>query len=111
MNLIKQAEQLYNDHNPEHSFRDALSHCLNNGLVVSKPDFLLLAEPCFSDGKRIIRYGWDKANCWHVQYCGSTRGSNPIKDCMKEASFVPMYAAFRRRCKDKIYKWSRLPRD
>ena len=111
MTIGEKAKAWYDEHEPPGGFSAALLRCFFFGLVVKRPDFILLAEPVLTDGKRIVAVQPDcYANCWWAHYVAAERLFSPV-DLMAEAPYPLPYMAFKRRGQIKIYAWDKLRRD
>lgn len=112
MTIGERAKAWYDKHEAPGGFSAALLRCFFFGLVVKRPDFILLAEPVLTDGKRIIAVQPDSnANCWWVWYVAAPKGEATSYDFMAEAPYPLAYIAFKRRGKTKIYTWSQMRKD
>jgi hypothetical protein len=101
---------LYSQRQPEGSFADALIRAFFYGFIVDRPNLLVLAEPCYTDGEAILYPGKNQLNCWWVHFATQT-GEVSISDMLDTAPYPLEYVAFRRRDKLKIYTWEQLQRD
>jgi hypothetical protein len=109
----EEAKQWYEEHEPPGSFAAALLRCFLLGIVVKRPDFILLAEEVLSDGQEVIAFGPHiSVNCWWVHYVAASRSEEitPL-DFMDETPHPLGYVGFKRRGKTKIYAWDRLRKD
>ena len=69
MTIGEQTKQWYDEHEPEGGFTGALLRCFFFGMVVKRPDFVVLAEQVLTDGKRIVAFEPNcQPNCWYVNY-------------------------------------------
>lgn len=111
MTIGEEAKQWYDRNEPEGGFSAALLRCFFFGLVVKRPDFVVLAEQVFTDGKRIVAVAPDcHANCWYVHYFAMREPFSPI-DLQNEATYPLPYVAFKKRGKIKVYPWQDLRRE
>jgi hypothetical protein len=107
----EQAKQWFEDNEPE-GFSAALLRSFLFGLVIKRPDFVLLAEEVLTDGKRIVALGPDcRPNCWWLWFCATSRDDLTAYDWMLEAPYPHRYVGFKRRGKFKIYLWDRMRKD
>jgi hypothetical protein len=71
---------------------------------------LVLAEPCYTDGRAILYPGKNQLNCWWVHFV-TQLGAGSISDLLETAPYPLEYVAFRRRNKLKIHMWEHLRKD
>jgi hypothetical protein len=95
---------------PEGAFADALIRAFFYGFIVDRPNLLVLAEPCYTDGAAILYPGKNQLNCWWVHFV-TQLGAGSISDMLETAPYPLEYVAFRRRNKLKIYTWEQLRRE
>jgi hypothetical protein len=102
----------YEQHESEQGFCAVLIRSFLFGIVIRRPDFVLLAEEVLTDGKRIVAIGSEcPKNCWWIHYLGAPKGATTPYDWMAEAPYPLPYFAFKRRQKIKIYSWERGRKD
>lgn len=106
---IDEARDLYDKHEGEKSFAAHVVRCLFHGVLVKRDEFLLMAEPVFTDGKRILPI--KVHNCWWVYYVVAPEGTGTPSDFMAEAPYPLPFIGFKRRGKIKIYPWEKLRRE
>lgn len=112
MTIGEQAKAWYDQHEPPGGFSAALLRCFFFGLVVKRPDFIVLAEPVLTDGKRIVAVQPGcYTNCWWAHYVAAPKGQATPYDFLAEAPYSLPYIAFKRRGKTKIYLCDQLRRD
>ena len=112
MTIGEEAVQQYRKSGDPDGIAAALLRCFLFGLIIKRPDFLLLAEEVLTDGERILALDPDSPkNCWWVHYLASKGGSVTPFDWRNEAPFPHPYIAFKRRGKTKIYGWEDLAKD
>lgn len=102
--------QMYSQREPPRAFADALVRAFFYGFIVDRPNLLVLAEPCYTNGLAILPPGPNQLNCWWVHFTTHT-GELSISDLLDTAPYPLEYVAFRRRDKLKIYTWEQLQRD
>jgi hypothetical protein len=107
VNVGQVAKEWYEQNEPEGSFTMAILRCLFHGLIVRRPDFFLLAEPVFTDGRQIIATNLP-ANCWWCHFVCAPVGTKTTYDFMAEAPYPLDYVGFKRRNKVKIYRWENI---
>lgn len=109
----EEAVKRYEENEGPGTFSAALLRCFLFGIVVKRPDFILLAEPVQTDGKQIIAIGpgCRVRNCWWVWYAASNQGKTSPIIFMDEAPFALPYIGFKRRGKLKIYSWNHIRKD
>jgi hypothetical protein len=106
------AVQWYKKSGDPEGFTAALLRSFLYGVVIRRPDFVLMAEEVLTDGKRILAVGPECAkNCWWLHYLGAPEGATTPLDWRNEAPFPHAYIAFKRRGKTKVYAWDRTCRD
>lgn len=111
MNAAEQAKRWHLENGKD--FAQALLHCLFNGYVIGRPDFLLLAEPVLAYPKEGIVDRGPKApkNCWFLWYLGHERGAFTPYDYCAEAPHPLKYVAYQRKGRIRVREWGRLLRD
>jgi hypothetical protein len=111
MTIGEQTIQWYEQNEPD-GFAPALLRCFLFGVVVKRPEFLLMAEEVLTDGERIIAVSPDcSANCWWVHVVIAPKATVTPLDFMAEAPYALEYVAFKRRGKTRIYSWSHMRKD
>lgn len=112
MTIGEEARKWFEEQEPG-SFTAALLRSFLFGGVISRPDFILLAEQVVSDGKQITAVlPGHEPNCWWVWYASvRPRGSFSPIDLQSEAPYSLPYVGFKRRGKIRIYEWEKLRRD
>lgn len=111
MTIGEETKKWYDENEPG-GFAPALLRCFFFGLVVKRPDVVILAEPVLTDGKRIVAVAPKcHPNCWWVHYVAAPKGEATPYDFMAEAPDQLPYIAFKRRGKTKIYTWSHMRKD
>ena len=112
MTIGEEAVQQYRKSGDPDGIAAALLRCFLFGLIIKRPDFLLLAEEVLTDGERILALDPDSPkNCWWVHYLASKGSSATPFDWRNEAPFPHPYIAFKRRGKTKIYGWEDLAKE
>jgi hypothetical protein len=103
----------YEQQEGQNSFSATVVRCLFYGLLVKRDNFILMAEPVLTDGKRIVAIGSEcgSSNCWWIYYLAAPRGATTPYDWMAEAPYPLPYFAFKRRKKLKIYTWNQAKKD
>jgi hypothetical protein len=106
VNVAEIAKQWYEKNQPEGALAATILRCFFAGVIIRRPDFLLMAETCWTDGKT-IRMDRLPHNCWwlHVWVC--ERGMSSYELCL-EAPYPLGWVAFKRRRKTKIVPWEKL---
>jgi hypothetical protein len=107
VNVGQVAKDWYAQNEPEGAFSMAILRCLFHGLIVRRPDLLLLAEPVFTDGTQVIATN-QAANCWWCHFICTPTGTKTTYDFMTEAPYPLDYVGFKRRNKIKIYRWEKI---
>jgi len=101
----EQTVQWYEANDPG-TFATTLLRCFLFGVVVKRPDFVMLAEEVLSNGKGIVGVGADcPKNCWWVHYLSAPAGATTTYDIASEAPYAHEYLAFKKRGRIKIYRW------
>jgi hypothetical protein len=108
MTIGEQAAKSYEDSEPG-GFAAALLRCFLFGLVIKRPNFVLLAEPVCSDGKQVVGIGSTQSNCWFVYYFATTETFSAT-DPMDEAPYPLAYVAYKRKGRIKVHPWERMQR-
>lgn len=112
MTIGEEAKALYEEHEGEQGFCAALMRSFLYGVVVKGPEFVLLAEEVFTDGKRILAIGPEcEKNCWWVYYAAAPRGTASSGDFMAAAPYSLPYVGFKRRGKTKVYSWDKIRKE
>lgn len=109
MTIGEQAVKWYEQNDVPGGFSAALLRCFLFGVVIKRPDFVLLAEEVFTDGKRIIGFGANcPKNCWWVHYLSTPPGAATTFDISSQAPYPLPYFAFKKNGKTKIYDWEKF---
>jgi hypothetical protein len=85
----------------------ALLRCFFQGAIIKHHDFVLLGEPCRTEGSSYFLKG--KPDTWFVHYWGAVKGS-----CFEVANVAPYYLpyiAFKRRGKVRVRRWEDFLRE
>jgi hypothetical protein len=104
--LLSEVITKWNSVEPEIAFEKLLYSCLCYGSVIVRPDRIIIARECYSDGNSVF-FDSDNVNCWFIYAAAQVKGlslHNFIKDAYKNHEYV----AFQRRRKCKVYKFSEL---
>jgi len=111
MTIGEQTKAWYDEHE-RGGFAPALLRCFLFGVVVKRPEFVLLAEGVLTDGKNILAVApYCVPNCWWLYFIGAPTGQTTPYDWMNEAPYPLEYVAFKRKGKLKIYTWARIRKD
>jgi hypothetical protein len=87
----------------------ALLRCFLFGCVIKHHDFLLMGEPCRTEGGTEFLAG--EPDTWWVYYWGtSPAGKFTCFDVASNAPYYLPYIAFKRRGKIKIRRWEQFLR-
>lgn len=108
---IEEAQTLYDKREGRGSFANHVTRCLFLGVVVKRDEFLLLAEPIYTDGKRVRFDKFPVKNCWWIYLVVAPEGTTAPSDFMDEAPYPLPYVAFKRRGEIRIYHWSKIRKD
>jgi hypothetical protein len=106
VNVAEIAKQWYENNQPEGALAAAILRCFFAGVIICRPDFLLMAETCWTDGKTILMDRFPH-NCWWLHYWGSENPMSSYELCL-EAPYPLDWVAFKRRGKTKIVPWEKL---
>jgi hypothetical protein len=106
VNVGEIAKQWYEKNQPEGALAAAILRCFFAGVIIRRPDFLLMAETCWTDGKTILMDRFPH-NCWWLHYWGSENPMSSYELCL-EAPYPLDWVAFKRRGKTKIVPWEKL---
>jgi hypothetical protein len=102
------AKEWFDQHGEDLSF--ALLRCFMRGAIIKHHDFLLLGEPCRTEGKPEFVAG--EPDTWWVYYWGSSPvGKFTCFDVASNAPYYLPYIAFKRRGRIKIRKWEQFLRE
>lgn len=108
---IEEAKALYDKSEGENSFARDVTRCLFTGVLVKRDEFLLMAEPVYTDGKRVFWQKFPVRNCWFIYFAMGPKGATTPGDFMDEAPSPLPFVAFKRRGKIRIYRWKKIRRD
>jgi hypothetical protein len=107
--IAEQTIKWYEANEAPEAFAAVLLRCFLFGIVVKRPNFILLAEEVLTDGKNVIAVGADcPKNCWWLHYTGAPPRTTTTYDLSSEAPHVHEYLGFKKRGKIKIYRWDNL---
>jgi hypothetical protein len=88
----------------------ALLRCLLKGAIIKHHDFLLLGEPCRTEGGTEFLTG--EPDTWFVYFWGSSPvGKFTCFDVASNAPYYLPYIAFKRRGRIKVRKWEQFLRE
>ena len=107
MNVAEIAKQWYEKNQPEGALAATILRCFFAGTIIRRPDFLLMGETCWTDGKTILM---DRLphNCWWIHFWATEKATMSSYDLCLEAPFALDWVAFKRRAKTKIIAWEQL---
>ena len=109
MTIAEQTIKWYEANEGPEAFAAVLLRCFLFGLVFKRPNFVLLAEEVFTDGKSVVAVGADcPKNCWWLHYAGAPPWTTTTYDLSSEAPYPHEYLGFKKRGKTKIYTWNNL---
>ena len=112
MTIGEQTIKWYEQNQPQGSFAATLLRCFLYGVIVKRPDFVLLAEEVLSDGKVIVAMGPHcPKNCWWLHFVTWPDGQIAPHELVTEAPYSLPYVAFKRRGKIRIYSWDHLTKE
>jgi hypothetical protein len=100
------AKEWFEAHGEDFSY--ALLRCILKGCVIKHHDFILLGEPCRTEGDPGFVSG--EPDTWWVYYWGGDRGKFTCYDVASAAPYYLPYIAFKRRGKIKIRRWEQFLR-
>jgi hypothetical protein len=86
----------------------AILRCFFNGAIIKHHDFLLMGEPCRTEGKPEFFRG--EPDTWWVYYWGGDRNKFTCFDVASAAPYYLPYIAFKRRGRIKVRKWEQFLR-
>jgi hypothetical protein len=106
VNVAETAKQWYAENEPEGALAAAILRCFFAGVIIRRPDFLLMAETCQTDGKTIFV---DRVphNCWWLHFWTTEKPMSSYELCL-EAPYPLDWVAFKRRGKTNIIPWEKL---
>jgi hypothetical protein len=87
----------------------ALLRCFFNGAIIKHPDFVLLGEPCRTEG--LPKFIPGEPDTWFVHYWGAVEEKFTCFDVASAAPFYLPYIAFRRRGKLRVRHWEQFLRE
>jgi hypothetical protein len=103
MNPAEIAAGIYRQTYGPGAFVNTVARCLGRGLVISRHDRFLLAEPCFFDGDDVYYNTAHPSNCWLVYYA-----TGDLRSILSDAPYLLEYIAFSRRGTQRVYQWEKL---
>jgi hypothetical protein len=101
MDVGELAKQWYAEHEPEGALALAILRAFFNGVLVKRPDFLLISYPVRTDGHFILP--GEPHNCWWVDFVAGR-----VERLAQEAPYPLDYFAFKRRRIIKVIPWSKI---
>jgi len=105
MDVGEIAKAWYEKNEPEGALAQSILRAFFTGVLIKRPDFLLIAYPVKTDGHFILPgKPW---NCWWLDFF---TGPMEAEDLINQAPYPLEYFAFKRRRKIKIIVWKRLER-
>jgi hypothetical protein len=105
----EQAVKWYEANEAPEAFAAVLLRCFLFGVVVKRPDLVILAEEVLTDGKQVVAVGAGcRKNCWWLHYVSAPAGTTTTYNFQSEAPYAHDYLGFKRRGKIKIYDWESL---
>jgi hypothetical protein len=87
----------------------ALLRCFLRGVIIKHRDFLLMGEPCRTEGGTEFLAG--EPDTWFVYYWGGDRGKFTCFDVASNAPYYLPYIAFKRRGRIKVRRWENFLRE
>jgi hypothetical protein len=81
----------------------ALLRCFFRGAIIKHSDFVLLGEPCRTEGKPQLIAG--EPDTWWVHYWGATREKFTCFDVADAAPYYLPFIAFKRRGRIRVRPW------
>jgi hypothetical protein len=87
----------------------ALLRCFFRGAIVKHPDFVLMGEPCRTEGGTEFVEG--EPDTWFVHYWGAMKGKFTCFDAAAATPFYLPYIAFKRRGKLRVRRWEQFLRE
>jgi hypothetical protein len=108
MTIGEQTVKWYEANEAPGAFAAVLLRCFLFGVVIKRPDFVLIGEAVLTDGKKIVAVGEGcRKNCWWIHFWGSEKPMSSYDLCL-EAPYPLAWVAFKRRGKTKIVPWDKL---
>jgi hypothetical protein len=107
MDVGQIAKEWYQANEPEGALARTLLRCFFGGTIIRRPDFLLMGEVCWTDGKE-ISMDRQPHNCWWIWFWTTEKGTMSSYDLCLEAPFQLPWVAFKRRGKNHIISWEKL---
>ena len=107
MNVGQIAKDWYAAHEPEGALSATILRCFFHGVIICRPNFLLMAETCWCDGTN-IDFRRLPHSCWWIYFWTTKKGAMSSYDLCLEAPIRLDWVAFKRRGKIKIIAWDKL---
>lgn len=102
------AKEWFDNHHEDLPF--ALMRCFLRGAIIKHHDFLLMGEPCRTQGGTEFLAG--EPDTWWIWWWGSSpKDKFTCFDVASAAPYYLPYIAFKRRGKIKIRKWEEFLRE
>lgn len=92
------AKEWFDLHNED--LAHALLTCFFRGAIIKHHDFLLMGEPCRTEGKQVFLAG--EPDTWWVYYWGGDKNKFTCFDVAAAAPYYLPFIAFKRRGKIKV---------
>ena len=108
---IEEVKEIYDKREGNGNFANHVTRCLFLGVLVKRDEFMLMAEPVFTDGKRIFWQKFPVRNCWWIYFAMGPKGATTPSDFQDEAPYALPYVAFKRRGKIRIYRWDKIRKE
>jgi hypothetical protein len=86
----------------------AILNCFFRGAIIKHNNFLLMGEPCRTEGRPEILNGLP--DTWWVYYWGGTRGKFTCFDVADNAPNYYPFVAFKRHGRIKVKRWEQFLR-
>jgi len=100
------ARAWYGDNEPEGALAAAILRCFFHGVIIKRPNFLLMGESCRTDGKTLLE--GEPHNAWWIHFWATEKGSmSPYELCL-EAPFELEWVVWKRRKRFHFVKWEKL---
>ena len=106
LNVGEIARNWYGENEPEGALSNAILRCFFNGVLIRRPNFLLMGEPCKTDGKELLN--GTPHNAWFLHFYATEKGTfSPYELCL-EAPYELEWVVYKKRGKLRFVPWERL---
>jgi|SRR5215510_3465338 len=107
MNVGQVAKEWYEQNEPPGALSQTILRCFFHGVIICRPNFLLMGETTWSDGKS-LDWHLRPHNAWYIYFWTTEKGAMSSYELCLEAPFRLDWVAFKRRGKIRIISWDKL---